>query len=130
VFVQDRHGPVGTARGNELERDGAIAHDRSSSLRKKTCGLAEKSRVKNSASDIGMPSSTFFSELTDGLTRFCSIKEMRPLSRRRALPAHAATGRTWYAPPQVGADVDAELAHGVFNILHTRVQNRPNFTSI
>lgn len=34
------------------------------------------SKVKKSARDIGMPSSSFFSELTEGLTRFCSISEM------------------------------------------------------
>jgi len=29
--------------------------------------------------DIGTPSSTFLRELTDGLTRFCSIREISPL---------------------------------------------------
>jgi hypothetical protein len=45
--------------------------------------------VKNSASDIGTPSSTFFSELTDGLTRFCSISEIVPL----VTPARFASSR-------------------------------------
>ena len=45
--------------------------------------------MKNSASDIGMPSSTFFSELTDGLTRFCSISEIRPF----VTPARLASSR-------------------------------------
>ena len=38
---------------------------------------------------MGMPSSTFFSELTEGLTRFCSIKEIRPL----VTPARFANSR-------------------------------------
>jgi hypothetical protein len=45
--------------------------------------------VKNSASDIGMPSSTFLSELTDGLTRFCSMSEIMPL----VTPARLASSR-------------------------------------
>ena len=36
-----------------------------------------------------MPSSTFFRELTDGLTRFCSIKEINPL----VTPARFANSR-------------------------------------
>ena len=63
--------------------------------------------MKNSASDIGMPSSTFFSELTEGLTRFCSISEISPL----VTPARFASSRCdrpYMVPDgaQVGADVD------------------------
>lgn len=47
-------------------------------FRNHTCGIADRSRVKNYDSDIGVRSSTFFSELTDGLTRFCSSNEIRP----------------------------------------------------
>ncbi len=78
-----------------------------------------RSSVKNSASDIGMPSSTFFSELTDGLTRFCSISEIRPFvtpARLRELalrqPVHGAHR------PQARADVDP-CCHGVLSILDT-----------
>ena len=39
--------------------------------------------------DIGTPSSTFLSEPTEGLTRFCSISEMRPL----VTPARRASSR-------------------------------------
>ena len=52
--------------------------------------------MKNSASDIGTPSSTFFSELTEGLTRFCSMSEMRPL----VTPARRASSR-WDSPKVV-----------------------------
>ena len=45
--------------------------------------------MKKSASDIGMPSRTFLSELTDGLTRFCSISEIMPL----VTPARLASSR-------------------------------------
>ena len=45
--------------------------------------------MKKSASAIGMPSSTFFRELTEGLTRFCSIKEINPL----VTPARFASSR-------------------------------------
>ena len=45
--------------------------------------------MKKSASDMGRPSSTFFSELIDGLTRFCSIREMVPL----VTPARLASSR-------------------------------------
>src|ERR1700678_4259857 len=38
---------------------------------------------------MGMPSSTFFRELTEGLTRFCSIKEIKPL----VTPARFANSR-------------------------------------
>src|ERR1700689_1424362 len=38
---------------------------------------------------MGMPSRTFFNELTDGLTRFCSIKEIKPL----VTPARFANSR-------------------------------------
>src|SRR5260370_540842 len=38
---------------------------------------------------MGMPSSTFFRELTEGLTRFCSIKEIKPL----VTPARFASSR-------------------------------------
>jgi hypothetical protein len=31
---------------------------------------------EEAAKDIGIPSSSFFRELTEGLTRFCSIREM------------------------------------------------------
>src|ERR1700722_17973352 len=61
----------------------------SSSREKNTWGLPARSRVKKSASDMGMPSSTFLSELTDGLTRFCSIKEIKPL----VTPARFASSR-------------------------------------
>ena len=54
------------------------------------------SRVKNSASGMCMPSRTFFSELTDGLTRFCSIREMSPL----VTPARRASSR-WDRPKVV-----------------------------
>src|SRR5262245_26966835 len=47
------------------------------------------SRVKNSASVIGTPSNTFFRELTEGLTRFCSMSEIRPL----VTPARRASAR-------------------------------------
>ena len=55
-----------------------------------------RSSVKNSASDIGMPSSTFLSELTEGLTRFCSISEIIPL----VTPARLASSR-WDSPYMV-----------------------------
>src|SRR5260370_28216504 len=61
----------------------------SSSRGKNTCGLPARSRVKKSASDIGRPSRTFLSELTDGLTRFCSISEIKPL----VTPARFASSR-------------------------------------
>ena len=48
-----------------------------------------KSKVKNSASDMGTPSSTFLRELTEGLTRFCSISEISPL----VTPARRASSR-------------------------------------
>gem|GEM_PF-3959915 len=51
--------------------------------------FAARSSVKNSASDIGTPSSTFFSELTDGLTRFCSMREIVPF----VTPARLASSR-------------------------------------
>src|ERR1700682_1501974 len=38
---------------------------------------------------MGMPSSTFFKELTEGLTRFCSINEIKPL----VTPARFASSR-------------------------------------
>jgi hypothetical protein len=38
---------------------------------------------------MGMPSSTFFRELTEGLTRFCSIKEIKPF----VTPARFANSR-------------------------------------
>src|SRR5580692_7450883 len=56
---------------------------------KNTSGLPARSRVKNSASAIGMPSSTFFRDETDGLTRFCSMSEIRPL----VTPARLASSR-------------------------------------
>src|SRR5256884_110832 len=61
----------------------------SSSIPKKAWGVALRSSVKNSASDIGTPSSTFLSELTEGLTRFCSMREMSPL----VTPARRASSR-------------------------------------
>src|SRR6202521_3275573 len=61
----------------------------SSSRGKNTCGLPPKSRVKKSASVMGMPSSTFLSEPTDGLTRFCSMSEIKPL----VTPARFANSR-------------------------------------
>ena len=51
------------------------------------------SRVKKSASEMGMPSSTFFRELTDGLTLFCSISEMVLL----VTPTRLASSR-WLSP--------------------------------
>src|SRR5882762_3775832 len=38
---------------------------------------------------MGIPSSTFFKELTEGLTRFCSIREIKPL----VTPARFANSR-------------------------------------
>src|SRR5438552_7030255 len=67
----------------------ALPMSASSSRGKNTCGLTPTSSVKKSASAIGIPSSTFFSELTEGLTRFCSIKEMSPL----VTPARFANSR-------------------------------------
>src|SRR2546429_21423 len=61
----------------------------SSSIPKKAWGVALRSSVKNSASDIGTPSSTFLSEVTEGLTRFCSMREMSPL----VTPARRASSR-------------------------------------
>src|ERR1700744_1795211 len=61
----------------------------SSSRGKKTCGFPPKSKVKKSARAMGMPSRTFLRELTDGLTRFCSIKEINPL----VTPARFANSR-------------------------------------
>ena len=61
----------------------------SSARGKKTSAWPARSRVKNSASAMGMPSSTFLSEDTEGLTRFCSISEMRPL----VTPARFASSR-------------------------------------
>ena len=49
--------------------------------------------VKKSASEIGMPSSTFLSELMDGLTLFCSISEMVEL----VTPTRLASSR-WLSP--------------------------------
>src|SRR5256884_1288652 len=60
-----------------------------SSVPKKACGAVLRSSVKNSASDIGTPSSTFLSEVTEGLTRFCSMREMSPL----VTPARRASSR-------------------------------------
>ncbi len=57
--------------------------------------------------DSGTPSSTFLSEPTEGLTRFCSIREMRPL-----VTPGAARELTLREPVQLadvfetGADVD------------------------
>src|SRR6266702_2082270 len=51
------------------------------------------SKVKNSARLIGMHSSSFFSEPTEGLTRFCSISEIVPL----VTPALFANSR-WDKP--------------------------------
>ena len=45
--------------------------------------------MKNSASCMGMPSSTFFSEATEGLTRPCSISEIMPF----VTPARLASSR-------------------------------------
>src|SRR5271154_88508 len=56
---------------------------------KNTCGWPPRSSVKKSASAMGMPSSTFFKELTEGLTRFCSIREIKPL----VTPARFANSR-------------------------------------
>src|SRR5258708_26902284 len=61
----------------------------SSSRGKNTWGLPARSKVKKSASDIGMPSRTFLSELTPGLTRFCSMSEIKPL----LTPARFASSR-------------------------------------
>ncbi len=49
--------------------------------------------VKNSASAMGRPSSTFLSEATDGLTRPCSISEIMPF----VTPARFASSR-WERP--------------------------------
>ncbi len=49
--------------------------------------------MKKSASEIGMPSSTFFSEDTDGLTLFCSIREIVLL----VTPTRLASSR-WLRP--------------------------------
>src|SRR5580698_8941898 len=51
------------------------------------------SKVKNSARLIGMHSSSFFSDPTEGLTRFCSISEIVPL----VTPARFASSR-WDRP--------------------------------
>src|SRR6202035_5121709 len=56
---------------------------------KNTCGWPPRSSVKKSASAMGMPSRTLFNELTEGLTRFCSIKEIKPL----VTPARFANSR-------------------------------------
>ena len=67
----------------------AVPMSGSSARGKNTCGLPPRSRVKKSASAMGIPSSTFLSELTEGLTRFCSIKEIKPL----VTPARFANSR-------------------------------------
>src|SRR5439155_17857036 len=76
------------AATSRRETCGLPSSTRSSAL-KKARGVALRSRVKNSASDIGTPSSTFFSELTEGLTRFCSMRDMSPL----VTPARRASSR-------------------------------------
>ena len=67
----------------------AVPMSLSSSRGKNTCGWPPRSNVKKSASAMGMPSSTFFKELTEGLTRFCSISEIKPL----VTPARFANSR-------------------------------------
>ena len=129
ALVHDRHGAVRAARRDEPERDAAIAEVGELVAPKNTCGLAERSSVKNSASDIGMPSSTFFSELTDGLTRFCSISEIRPL----VTPARLASSRC-DSPYKVRtarrcAPTSMPLPR-VFNILHTSSAGTRSFTEV
>jgi hypothetical protein len=80
---------------------------------KNTCGLAERSSVKNSDSDIGIPSSTFLSELTDGLTRFCSINENHAVRDPGALRELALREAVQHADrAQVRADIDIRFNHG------------------
>src|SRR5690606_18845482 len=59
-------------------------------LRVRACGA---SREKNSTRDMGTPPSTFFNELTEGLTLFFSIMEMVLL----VTPARLASSR-WDRP--------------------------------
>src|SRR3954452_15990827 len=64
-----------------------------SSARKNTCSRGACSIEKKSARLIGMPSSTFLSEPTDGLDLFCSIRETDAL----LTPARFANSR-WDSP--------------------------------
>ncbi len=64
--------------------------------------------MKNSAIDSGTPSSTFLSEPTEGLTRFCSISEMSPLvtpGAARQLALRQAMQLAYVF--ETGPDVDA-----------------------
>src|SRR6185312_3776291 len=74
----------------------AVPTSASSSAPKNACGTAVRSSAKNSARVIETPSSTFVSELTEGLTRFCSMREIRPL----VTPARRASSR-WDIPKVV-----------------------------
>jgi len=67
--------------------------------------------AKNSASDIGTPSSTFFSELTEGLTRFLLDEGNEPVGHP------GAAGKLALRQPESGPDTaqartDVD-AHGV-----------------
>ena len=109
----------------------------SSSPAKKICGRGPSSMPKKSASEMGRPSSTFFSEPTEGLVRFCSIREMMALETPGALgegalgePVHQAKR------PQPGADIDV-LAHGelfislrIFNVCWSRMHDNPGQTMV
>src|SRR2546423_1421277 len=79
----------GRCAASSLRDTSSLPSSTSSSAEKKVCGGVPRSRVKNSASDIGTPSSTFLSELTEGLTRFCSISEINPF----VTPARRASSR-------------------------------------
>ena len=89
ALVQDRHAALGEPAADEPQLHRAGADVGELRARKEHLGWPARSRVKNSASAIGMPSSTFLSEDTEGLTRFCSISEMRPL----VTPARFASSR-------------------------------------
>jgi hypothetical protein len=87
--VHDGHAAFGQPAADQAQLNAEVPMSASSSRGKEHLRLAARSRVKKSASAMGMPSSTFFSELTEGLTRFCSISEIKPL----VTPARFANSR-------------------------------------
>jgi hypothetical protein len=59
---------------------------------KKDLARLLRSMPKNSASEIGRPSRTFFRDPTDGLIRFCSIREITALETPARLASAGCDG--------------------------------------
>jgi len=74
--VQNRHVAFAQTSPDQPQLYRARADVREFVPREEHLGLCRKIQGEEVRSDIGMPSRTFLSELTDGLTRFCSMSEI------------------------------------------------------